>query len=82
MWIGSNALSPHTASFVPPHHSRVPAALDDLIVFVRLGDLPVLARIAIAHAQFETIHPFNDGNGRTGRTLIHRCFATAGSPAP
>ncbi len=71
VWIGSNALSPHTASFVPPHHSRVLAALDDLIAFVGRVDLPVLVQVAIAHAQFETIHPFNDGNGRTGRTLVH-----------
>lgn len=71
VWIGSTALSPHTASFVPPHHSRVPAALDDLIAFVHRVDLPVLVQVAIAHAQFETIHPFNDGNGRTGRTLVH-----------
>lgn len=71
VWIGSNALSPHTASFVPPHHTRVPAALDDLIAFVHRVDVPVLAQVAIAHAQFETIHPFNDGNGRVGRTLVH-----------
>ncbi|MFC6150659.1 Fic family protein [Mumia xiangluensis] len=71
VWIGSNALSPHTASFVPPHHSRVAADLDDLIAFVKRADLPVLVHVAIAHAQFETIHPFNDGNGRVGRTLVH-----------
>ncbi len=78
VWIGSNALSPHTASFVPPHHSRVPAALDDLIAFVRRVDLPVLAQVAIAHAQFETIHPFNDGNGRVGRTLVHAMLRHSG----
>jgi Fic family protein len=71
VWIGSNALSPHTASFVPPHHSRISAATDDLIAFVQRVDLPVFAQVAIAHAQFETIHPFNDGNGRVGRTLVH-----------
>lgn len=78
VWIGSNALSPHTASFVPPHHSRVPAALEDLIAFVHRVDLPVLAQVAIAHAQFETIHPFNDGNGRIGRTLIHAMLRHSG----
>lgn len=78
VWIGSNALSPHTASFVPPHHSRVPAALDDLIAFVHRVDLPVLTQVAIAHAQFETIHPFNDGNGRTGRTLVHAMLRHSG----
>jgi Fic family protein len=78
VWIGSNALSPHTASFVPPHHMRVPAALDDLIAFVHRVDLPVLAQVAIAHAQFETIHPFNDGNGRVGRTLVHAMLRHSG----
>lgn len=78
VWIGSNALSPHTASFVPPHHTRVPAALDDLIGFVHRVDLPVLAQVAIAHAQFETIHPFNDGNGRAGRTLVHAMLRHSG----
>jgi Fic family protein len=78
VWIGSTALSPHTASFVPPHHSRVPAALDDLIAFVHRVDLPVLVQVAIAHAQFETIHPFNDGNGRTGRTLVHAMLRHSG----
>lgn len=71
VWIGSDALSPHTASFVPPHQSRVAESMDDLIEFVRRVDLPVLSQVAIAHGQFETIHPFNDGNGRTGRTLVH-----------
>jgi Fic family protein len=71
VWIGSNALSPHTASFVPPHHTRVEAAMADLMAFVQRVDLPVLVECAIAHAQFETIHPFNDGNGRVGRALVH-----------
>ncbi|GAA2183965.1 Fic family protein [Brooklawnia cerclae] len=79
VWIGSNALSPHTASFVPPHHTRVPAALDDLIAFLHRVDLPVLVQVAIAHAQFETIHPFNDGNGRVGRTLIHAMLRRSGA---
>jgi Fic family protein len=71
VWIGSSSYGPHTASFVPPHHDRVPAAIDDLITFMRRDDIPVLAHAAIAHAQFETIHPFPDGNGRTGRALVH-----------
>ncbi|GAA1547403.1 Fic family protein [Nocardioides humi] len=78
VWLGSNALSPHTASFVPPHHTRVPAALDDLIAFVHRADLPVLVQVAIAHAQFETIHPFDDGNGRVGRTLVHAMLRHSG----
>lgn len=78
VWIGGNALSPHTASFVPPHQSRVPAALDDLVAYVQRVDLPVLVQVAIAHAQFETIHPFNDGNGRIGRTLVHAMLRHSG----
>jgi len=57
--------------YVAPHHDRVPAAIDDLIAYMKRDDIPVLIQAAIAHAQFETIHPFTDGNGRTGRALIH-----------
>lgn len=56
--------------FVPPHHSRVVAAIDDLLLFAQRDNIPVLPQISLAHAQFETIHPFTDGNGRTGRALI------------
>lgn len=71
VWIGGSSFGPHQAAFVPPHHRRVPDAMRDLIEFVRRDDIPVLVHAAIAHAQFETIHPFTDGNGRTGRALIH-----------
>ena len=70
VWIGGGSFSPHSAMFVPPHHDRVPALMADFIQFCRRTDLPVLVHAAIAHAQFETIHPFPDGNGRTGRALI------------
>ncbi|MEG3614321.1 Fic family protein [Isoptericola haloaureus] len=70
VWIGSHAAYPHGADFIPPHHERVPAAIDDLVEFTRRTDVPALAHAAIAHAQFETIHPFTDGNGRTGRVLL------------
>ncbi|MBP2414663.1 Fic family protein [Arthrobacter stackebrandtii] len=70
VWIGGGNLGPHTAQFVPPHHDRVPALMEDLTTFANRLDLPVLIQIAIAHAQFETIHPFPDGNGRVGRALI------------
>lgn len=49
----------------------------DLVAFVRRTDLPVLVQAAVAHAQFETIHPFNDGNGRVGRTLLHAMLRRA-----
>lgn len=70
VWIGGGSLGPHTAQFVPPHQDRVPALMDDLFAFANRVDLPVLVHTAIAHAQFETIHPFRDGNGRVGRALI------------
>jgi Fic family protein len=56
----------------------VPAAIEDLVTFVRRDDLPVLAHAALAHAQFETIHPFPDGNGRTGRALLHAMLRRTG----
>jgi Fic family protein len=71
VWIGSSNYGPHTATFVPPHHARLSDAVDDLVAFMKRDDLAVLAQAALAHAQFETIHPFVDGNGRTGRALVH-----------
>jgi Fic family protein len=70
-WIGGRGLSPADATFVPPPEDRVPALLNDLVKLINLDDLPAIAQAAIAHAQFETIHPFGDGNGRAGRCLIH-----------
>lgn len=78
VWIGGNDFSPHGAMFVPPHHTRIPTAIDDLVQFIRESDLPPLAVAAIAHAQFETIHPFPDGNGRVGRALIHSILKARG----
>lgn len=71
VWIGGGNASPHNAAFVPPHHDRVRPAIEDLCAFVARTDMPLVAHAALAHAQFETIHPFNDGNGRTGRALVH-----------
>lgn len=71
VWIGGSSFGPHHATFVPPHHAHLPALTADLIAFTRRTDLPPLTQAAIAHAQFETIHPFPDGNGRTGRALVH-----------
>jgi Fic family protein len=70
VWIGGGTHGPRGAMFVPPHHSRVSAAIDDLLRFAQRDDIPALPQIALAHAQFETTHPFADGNGRTGRALI------------
>lgn len=71
VWAGGSNLGPHTADFVPPHHSRILPAIDDLVAFMRRDDLSVLVQAAIGHAQFATIQPFRDGNGRTGRALLH-----------
>jgi Fic family protein len=71
VWIGGGDLGPHGAMFIPPHQDRIPPAIADLIAFIGRDDVPLLAHAAIAHAQFETIHPFPDGNGRTGRALVH-----------
>ncbi|PPF79216.1 Fic family protein [Subtercola sp. Z020] len=69
-WIGGNDFSPIGAVHVPPHPERVPALFSDLLAFVNRDDIAVLTQAAIAHAQFESIHPFTDGNGRIGRALI------------
>ncbi len=78
VWIGGGSLGPHGALFVPPHHDRVEPAIDDLVRFSRRDNLPVLVQAAIAHAQLETIHPFTDGNGRTGRAFLHAMLRNKG----
>jgi Fic family protein len=70
-WIGGSDYNPCSASFIPPPPEQVLSLLEDLCVFGSGDELPPVAQAAIAHAQFETIHPFVDGNGRTGRALIH-----------
>lgn len=69
-WLGGSSLS--DAVYIPPHHNRVPALMGDLEEFLHNFDVnvPHIIRVAIAHYQFETIHPFLDGNGRVGRLLI------------
>lgn len=71
VWIGTSSYGPHTASFVPPPYEMVPDAMADLVRYIARDDIPVMVQVAIAHAQFETIHPFPDGNGRTGRAVAH-----------
>ena len=70
-WIGDSDVSPQNAEFIPPNELRVPDLIEDLCAFVARDDVPAIAQAAIVHAQFETIHPFADGNGRIGRCLIH-----------
>lgn len=69
-WIGGGA-TPRLAQFIPPPPENVLQLLEDLVRFINRGDLPAITQAAIAHVQFETIHPFADGNGRVGRCLIH-----------
>ena len=70
-WIGGSDYNPCSAEFVPPPPDAVAGLLDDLFTFCNDDSLPALAQAAVAHAQFETIHPFVDGNGRSGRVLFH-----------
>ncbi|MEP7763053.1 Fic family protein [Sanguibacter sp. 25GB23B1] len=70
-WIGGSNRSPAGAVRVPPSHERVPALMDDLVTFMRRADIDPVLQSAVAHAQFESIHPFTDGNGRVGRSLIN-----------
>ena len=70
-WIGGSGYNPCSAAFVPPPPEYVPYLLEDLCDFCNDDSLPALAQAALVHAQFETIHPFVDGNGRAGRALIH-----------
>lgn len=68
-WIGGGP-TPRLARHVPPPPELVPALVDDLFAFLHRDDLHPIAQAAIGHAQFESIHPFTDGNGRIGRALI------------
>ena len=70
-WIGGNDHNPCGADFVPPPPEHVADLLEDLCVAIDDVSLSPLVSAALVHAQFETIHPFDDGNGRTGRALIH-----------
>jgi Fic family protein len=69
-WIGGNDYNPCGADFVPPPPEEVERLLHDLALFCNEETLPPLVHAAIAHAQFESVHPFDDGNGRTGRALV------------
>ena len=77
-WIGGSAYTPIGSRFVPPPLEAVPALLEDLIDYVNGDEHPPLLQAALAHAQFEMIHPFGDGNGRAGRALIHVVLARRG----
>lgn len=78
-WIGGSDHSPRGALYVPPPPETVDGYIQDLIVFANRDDLNVLVQAAITHAQFESIHPFTDGNGRIGRALINTVLRRRGA---
>ncbi len=78
VWIGLPRCSVDEASFVPPPADYVASLLEDLVEYMNVNDHPPVLRAAVVHSQFETIHPFADGNGRTGRALIHTVLTAAG----
>ena len=77
VWIG-NGSTPIDATFVGPRHELIADGIADLIAFTQRIDVPTLPQIAVGHAQFETIHPFTDGNGRTGRALVQALLRNKG----
>ncbi|MEV0287790.1 Fic family protein [Kribbella sp. NPDC050820] len=78
-WIGGSDHSPRNAVYVPPPPETVNEYVADLVKFGNRTDLPVLAQAAILHAQFESVHPFTDGNGRIGRALINTVLRRRGA---
>lgn len=79
VWIGNrDSAGPRQASFIAPQHPLIPHAIDDVVAFARRHDVPTLVQVAVAHAQFETIHPFVDGNGRTGRAIAQAMLRNKG----
>ena len=78
VWVGGTPHSPHGALFVPPAACCVAGCLEDACRFAARDDVNAVAKAAIFHAQLETIHPFIDGNGRTGRALLHRILRQEG----
>ena len=82
-WIGPPGCTLNDASYIPPPPEKLMGCLDALERFLHADDLPVLVQAALAHAQFEAIHPFLDGNGRVGRLLITLLLAERGVlPSP
>jgi Fic family protein len=78
-WIGGNDHNPCGADFVPPPPEHVDPLLADLCDAINDESLPPLVQAALVHAQFETIHPFDDGNGRTGRALVQVALRRRGT---
>lgn len=82
-WIGGDGYGPRNAEFIPPPHGEVPALLEDLIRYLGRTDIAPVVQALVAHARFEVIHPFTDGNGRVGRMLLqHVLTHRAATPVP
>ncbi|MGH3812415.1 MAG: Fic family protein [Pseudonocardiaceae bacterium] len=77
-WIGGSDWHPLDAQFVPPPPEHVGGLMDDLVQYANGGTHAGLIQAALVHAQFETIHPYTDGNGRVGRALIHTVLTRRG----
>lgn len=77
-WIGGSDWHPLDADFVPPPAVRVEPAMQDLVDYMNGASHAPIVQAALVHAQFETIHPFTDGNGRVGRALIHSVLTRRG----
>ena len=77
-WVGGSGSNPLSADYVPPAPQEVPALLEDLVAYANRTDVSAVVQTALCHAQFESIHPFIDGNGRTGRALIQVCLMHRG----
>ncbi|MFP5347351.1 MAG: Fic family protein [Actinomycetes bacterium] len=77
-WIGGSTWHPLDADFVPPPHEQVPELMNDLVAYLNGAVHSPIVHAALVHAQFETIHPFTDGNGRVGRALIHTVLTRRG----
>ena len=70
-WVGGNSYNPLQADYIPPAPKHIMSLLEDLAAYCNDKTISPVLQAALAHAQFESIHPFVDGNGRTGRALIH-----------
>jgi Fic family protein len=77
-WIGGSDYSPRNALYVPPPPDTVEDYMADLVAFTNRADLSAMVQAAIAHAQFESVHPLTDGNGRIGRALVNTVLRRRG----
>ncbi len=74
-WIGGDGFGPRNAAFIPPRPEAVETLVSDLGAYTSRTDIAPVVQAAVAHARFEVIHPFTDGNGRVGRMLIQHVLA-------